>query len=151
MVEENFRHIVRVANTDLDGNKPIFMALHKIKGVGFMFSHAICQVLNMDAGKKTGLLSEKEVEQLSSVIRTPESYKIPSWLYNRRKDVETGDDLHLSGSDLSYTTSNDIKAMMKLKTYRGVRHSFKLPSRGQNTKSNFRKSKVKNAAKRKRT
>jgi len=150
MVENNdFRHIVRVANTDLNGNKSLLMALQKIKGVGHIFSHAICFVAKVDENKKTGNLTNPEVEKLTDVIEHPLANGIPSWMLNRQKDLDTGNDLHLTSADLSFQISNDIKAMMKLKIYKGTRHSAKLPVRGQNTKSNFRRSKVKNAAKRK--
>ena len=48
--KENFRYFVRIANTDLDGNKPIGNALRKIKGVSFMFSNMICSVAGIDKG-----------------------------------------------------------------------------------------------------
>lgn len=150
MAENNdFRHIVRVANTDLNGSKPLLMALQKIKGVGHIFSHAICYIAGIDENKQTGTLSNDEVEKLTGVVQDPVANGIPTWMLNRRKDLDTGSDIHLISSDLTYTLSNDIKGMMKLKIYRGTRHSSKLPVRGQNTKSNFRRSKVKNAAKRK--
>jgi small subunit ribosomal protein S13 len=148
--QEGFRHMVRVVNTDLDGNKQLVMALQKIKGIGFMLSHAICTVTKIDPTFKTGYLDENQVELLTGAIRNPASKGIPQWMFNRRKDMETGDDIHMFGSDLTYAVSNDIKAMMRLRNYRGTRHFFHLPSRGQSTKSNFRKSKVKNAAKKKR-
>ena len=40
--------IVRIASTDVDGSLPVFKALRRIKGVGFMFSNAVCQVNNID-------------------------------------------------------------------------------------------------------
>ena len=46
--KENFRYFVRIANTDLDGNKPIGNALRKIKGVSFMFANMICSVAGID-------------------------------------------------------------------------------------------------------
>lgn len=147
--DDNFRYIVRVVNTDLDGNKQVFMALQKIKGVSFMFANAVCEVLKLDKKKRVGYLTEKDVESLNDVLKNPQSHDIPMWMLNRRKDPETGVDSHLVGTDLSYTVQNDIKNMIRLRVYRGTRHASHLPVRGQNTKSNFRKSKVKNAAKKK--
>lgn len=147
--DDNFRHIVRILNTDLDGNKQIFMALQKIKGVGFMMSNAICEVTKLDKRKKAGYLNEKEVEAISAVLRNPSAFNVPEWMFNRRKDSETGDNIHMVGTDLIYAVQNDIKNMIRLRIYRGTRHAAHLPSRGQKTKSNFRKSKVKNAAKKK--
>jgi len=55
------------------------------------------------------------------------------------RDLETGEDLHLVGPDLKFTREQDVKMMIKIKSYRGVRHMFGLPVRGQRTKSSFRK------------
>lgn len=145
-----FRHIVRIANTDLDGNRPIYHALRKIKGVSFSFANAVCSIAKVKKTEKTGNLSEKDVEQLETVIKNPSKFNIPVWMFNRRKDFETDEDLHLVASDLTFTQDNDIKILKKIKSYKGLRHQWKLPLRGQQTKSNFRKSKVVGAAKKKR-
>ena len=50
--KEEFKHLVRIVNTDLDGNKHISIALKKIKGVGFMFSNMVCSIANIDGRKK---------------------------------------------------------------------------------------------------
>ena len=54
MTEETFKHIIRLAHTDLDGNKAVYHSLRKIPGVSYMFSNAICNVLNLDKAKKMG-------------------------------------------------------------------------------------------------
>ena len=68
---------------------------------------------------------------------------IPAWLFNRRKDAETGKDKHLLAADLTFQKDNDIKLLQKMKSYRGSRHQAKRPARGQRTRSNFRKNKGK--------
>ena len=134
---DNVKVIIRVANTDLDGNKDIYNALRKIKGVSFMLSNVICNSLDIDRQKKAGTLSEKEIKEIENLISNPK--KIPSWLLNRRKDYETGDDLHLIGSKLKLRKEFDIKRLKKIKSYRGMRHAYGLPVRGQKTRSHFRK------------
>jgi len=64
-------------------------------------------------------------------------------MLNRRKDYETGEDKHLLSSDLAFTKDNDIKMLKKIKSYKGMRHAFGLPVRGQRTRSNFRRNKGK--------
>ena len=59
-------------------------------------------------------------------------------MVNRRKDIETGEDRHLVGVDLKFMQEQDIKRMIKIKSYKGVRHMFGLPVRGQRTRSSFR-------------
>jgi small subunit ribosomal protein S13 len=141
------RYILRIANTDLNGEKPISLALCKIKGVSHMFAHALCYVGGIDKMKKAGDLSEAEEKRLNELIRNPRGAGIPEWILNRRNDVESGEDMHLIGSDIAYAKENDIKRMKKIKTYKGLRHAVGLPVRGQRTKSNFRKNKKKGSGK----
>ena len=141
--EKDFRHIVRIANTDLDGSKPLYHALNKIKGVSFMFANALCNFSNIDRNKIVGKLTQDEVSKLEGMLKNPAEYGFPFWMLNRRKDYESGADKHLLGSDLKWQIENDIKLMKKIKSYRGVRHMSGLPVRGQKTKNNFRKKKGK--------
>ena len=143
MAEKEFKHLVRVASTDLDGNKQIVIALRKIKGINFQFANAACAMANVDRTKKTGYLLDDEIKRLDEVIKNPVKHGAPVWMLNRRKDYEDNSDNHLLLSDLDFTKDNDIKRMKKIKCYRGMRHAFGLPVRGQRTKSNFRKSKGK--------
>ena len=140
---KDFKHILRISNTDLDGARPIGISLKKIKGIGFMFSNLVCHLSNIDKKKRTGDLSEEETKKIESVIKDPLKYGIPSWMLNRRKDVETGADKHLLAVDLTFTKDNDIKMMKKIKSYRGIRHILGQPVRGQKTKGNFRENKGK--------
>jgi len=145
------RHIVRIANTDLVGEKQLRRSLLKINGVGEMFAEAICKMAKMDPSMKTGVLDEKQVEVLSRIILDPEASGIPSWMLNRQRDPETGADHHLLGGDIKFTVENDIKTQRRIKSYRGVRHAAGLPVRGQRTQGNFRKAKGKAAVKKKKT
>lgn len=143
MEDKNFRYLVRVHNTDLNGNKQLIIALQKIKGVGFMYSNMICQMANIPKEKKTGTLTDKEVEMIDKIIKNPKSFNAPIWMLNRRKDYESGEDSHLLTSELTYAVDNDKKRLQKIKSYKGIRHSVGLPVRGQRTKSNFRRNKGK--------
>ena len=140
---KDFKHIVRIANADLEGSKPIFQSLRKIKGISFMLANAVCSSAGIEKTKKTGYLHEEELKRLNEVIREPSKFNIPSWMFNRRKDFETGEDKHLISEDLMFIHDNDIKMLKKMRCYRGVRHSLDLPVRGQRTKGNFRKNKGK--------
>jgi small subunit ribosomal protein S13 len=141
--EKGFKHLVRVANTDLDGSKAILFSLTGIKGVSIMLSNAILSVSTIPKDKKTGTFEEKDVAELNEILSDLGKYKIPTWMFNRRKDYETGEDKHIISSDLTFTKENDLKRLKKVKSYRGLRHAWKLPVRGQRTKSNFRRSKGK--------
>ena len=139
----NFRHIVRVANTDLNGKKPVVYSLRKIKGVGTSFGHAICGVLHLDEGRKLGDLSEEETKRIEEVILHPQKFNVPGWIFNRQRDMETNSDRHMVGNELIFTQEMNVKMMKKIRSYKGVRHMLGLPVRGQKTRSKFRKNKGK--------
>jgi len=139
----DFRHIVRIVNTDLKGEKQVGMAIQKIKGVSVMFSNFICYSAKINPKAITGKLSAEDITKLEDVMKNPAKYNCPSWMMNRRKDSETGQDMHIITTDWDITIDNDIKKMKKIRSYRGVRHMIGQPVRGQRTKSNFRKNKGK--------
>ena len=141
--KQELKYFVRIANTDLDGNKPIGHALTKIKGISFMFSNAVLNVSMIEKTKKAGYLSEDQVSRIDDIIKEPSKFGIPQWLFNRKKDPEDGTNKHLLGATLAFIQDNDIKMMKKMKSYKGVRHSLGLPVRGQRTRSNFRRNKGK--------
>ncbi|MFP4118748.1 MAG: 30S ribosomal protein S13 [Candidatus Woesearchaeota archaeon] len=149
--DENFRHIVRVANTDLHGGKPLYLALQKIKGVGENFARIACKISGYDTMTLTGTLSEKQAGEIEVVIKDPVKAGIPSWMYNAQKDYESGEDFHLLHSDLDFKQDNDIKRKKKMKSNVGLRHQWKLPVRGQRTKSHFRPNAGKGSAVKKRS
>ena len=139
----NFKHIVRVANVDIQGTKSTRLALTEIKGVGMNLADVVCITAGIDKAKKAGDLAEEEVKKLNKILENLEEYNIPSWFFNRRKDYDTGKDMHLLTGNISFYKENDLKRLKKLKTLRGVRHQKGLPVRGQRTKSHFRKNKGK--------
>ena len=140
-MEKEFKHLVRIVNTDLKGSVPVGHALMKIQGVSFNFSNAICSGISIDKSKKVGDLSEKEIELIDDCIKNPKKYNIPEWMYNRRGDVVSGEDRHVVSSDLKIEKEFDIKRLKKIKSYKGLRHAVGLPVRGPRTRSNFRKKK----------
>lgn len=141
--ENNIKHIVRVVNVDLPGQKNLRVALTKIKGIGQNLADGICRLAGVDRRMKTGALSEKDVASLEEVIKNPNSKGIPVWMFNRRRDMETGEDKHLITGTLNFEHDNDLKRLKKIKSYKGIRHSKRLPVRGQRTRSNFRRGKGK--------
>ncbi len=140
---KDFKYIVRIANTDLNGTKSIQNSLRQIKGINFMFSNLVCHLAKIDANKRSGDLNEQEIEILDKIVNNPSKFGAPVWMFNRKKDSETGIDTHLIANDLTLLQDNDIKTMKKIKSYKGIRHILGQPVRGQRTKSNFRKNKGK--------
>ena len=136
MKKQTFKHLVRICNTDLEGEKQTNYALTKIKGISFNFANAICTSLNIKKTKKAKELTEQEIKKIEQQIQTP---NLPTWLLNRRKDFATGKNKHLITSKLELQKELDIKRLQSIKSYRGLRHAWGLPLRGQRTRSNFRK------------
>lgn len=149
--EKKFRHIVRILNTDIDGNKSILMALQKIKGAGFMMSKIICKISGIDESEIAGNMSDDKIKKIEEIISNPLNSGIPSWALNRRNDYVTGKDKHLFSGDLKYQLENDKKRLQRIKSYRGLRLAVGLTVRGQKTKSNFRRNKGKGLGVKKRS
>lgn len=139
-IEAREDRLVRILSKDVEGKMNVYAGLTKIKGVSWSLSNATCKILNIDKKRKIGSLSDEEIAKVSSFLKNP---KVPHYLVNRRRDLESGEDKHLIGSDLELRQDFDIKRLKKIKSYRGLRHLSGLPSRGQRTKSHFRSNKTK--------
>ena len=133
-----FKHIVRIADTDLDGKKPIVHALTGIKGVGLRMARSIVNHLGINAMTKLGELDDETIDRLKKFVEE-EIESLPSWMLNRRKDLHTGKDLHLLSKDVDFAKKLDIERLIKMKAYRGVRHARGYKVRGQRTRSTGRK------------
>ena len=140
--KDDMRLIVRISGIDLDGNKPIDRALTKIKGIGVRMGKNIAVAFEKSAGismtRKTGSLSEEESKKLEEVVQNPVKFGVPEWSLNRRKDFYTGASRHMVMSDLDLTLRGDLQRMTETKSYKGLRHAWGLPVRGQRTKSTHR-------------
>src|SRR3989344_9483268 len=142
--KKDFFSLVRIVQTDIPGNKSVIVGLTYIKGVSWSISNALCIILNIDKNKKIVNLNEQEIEKITNFLKGDNS-ALPNFLLNRRKDFETGKDSHLIGSDLDVKKEFDIRRLKKIRSYRGLRHAFGQPTRGQRTKSHFRTRKGKKA------
>ncbi|MDP1694339.1 MAG: 30S ribosomal protein S13, partial [Candidatus Woesearchaeota archaeon] len=136
----DFKELIRVASTDIPGKKKLYYGLTDIHGISFSFSNALCHTLSLDKNRKIGSLNEKEIKDIETSISHPE--KIPAWVRNRRKETETGADVHAIGSNLKLMQEFDVRRLKKIRSYRGMRHALGLPVRGQSTKAHFRHGKV---------
>lgn len=139
----DFKHLIRIADTDIDGKKAVEYGLANIKGVGVPLAHAICVVAKINGLEKCGNLSDEQIKKLDEIARHVHKFGVPKWMYNRQNDLETGETKHLVTNELIFAKENDIKLMRRIKCYRGTRHTRGLPVRGQRTRSNFRKNKGK--------
>jgi small subunit ribosomal protein S13 len=138
MAEETHK-IVRVMRRDLPGDRKIENALRSIKGVDFMMARAIRIKSGLDPNTKLGDLPDDEIAKLTKLLEAPEQLNLPVWMLNRRLDPATGKNSHIFESDLDIIKREDLGTMKKIKCYRGYRHMFGLPCRGQRTRSTGRK------------
>jgi small subunit ribosomal protein S13 len=108
--------LARIAGVDLPRNKRIEIGLTYIYGIGKTSSRRILEKLNIDPDIKTDQLSDEEVSNIRKVIDS--EYRVEGIL---RSEV-----------------SMNIKRLMDLGCYRGLRHRKSLPVRGQRTSTNSR-------------
>ena len=135
--EKKMQRMVRIMATDVDGSLSVIRALRKIKGIGFAFANALCLKCNIDPQQKVGLLGAEDAKRLEETVKTT----FPPWLVNRRNDPETGANRHLIGTQIQLQLREDINAMRKMRSYKGIRHELGQPVRGQRTRSTFRTNK----------
>lgn len=139
MSVQEYRHIVRIIGNDIPGSKKVLLGLTQIKGVGYNFATAVLNTLKIDTNSNIGFLTEEQVKAIEKVITDPTSANFPVWLLNRRKDIETGKDMHLLTSDIPFTLRNDIERERVTSSWRGFRHLYGLKVRGQRTRTTGRK------------
>ena len=108
--------MARLLGSNIPDNKRIEYALTIIYGIGWTTAAKICKVTKINTHKKLGDLTEEEVKKITAVVEN--DYKIEG--------------------DLREERSVNIKRLREIGSYRGMRHSQELPSRGQRTRSNGR-------------
>ena len=136
---QEYRHIVRIVGNDIPGERKVIVGLTQIKGIGYNFATAILDILKVDTNSNIGNLSDDNVQGIEKLILNPIEGNIPTWFINRRKDIETGTDLHLLTSDIPFTLRNDIERERIAASWRGYRHLSGLKVRGQRTRTSGRK------------
>jgi len=108
--------LARIAGIDLPRNKRIEIGLTYIHGIGRSTSNQILNTLKIDLDIKTDDLSESEINSIRKVI----------------------DSEYMVEGELRTKVSMNIKRLMDLGSYRGLRHRKSLPVRGQRTSTNAR-------------
>ncbi len=136
---QEYRHIVRIVGKDIPGDKKLSVGLTQIKGIGYNFANALIGALGLNPNSNIGFLTDSQVVQIEKVLKDPVSINFPSWIYNRRKDVETGANTHLLTSDVAFIVRNDIEREKLSNSWRGFRHTYGLKVRGQRTRTTGRK------------
>ena len=135
--DEDFNFIVRIASSDIDGQKRTVIGLQSIKGVGKRVAEIVAKRAKVDPSVKIGALPDDKVAELEQLVTKYVEYA-PEWAINRQNDYESGSDMHLLGNDLDIIQKDDINRMKMIRCYRGIRHEGRHKVRGQRTRSNGR-------------
>ena len=146
--DPDFKYIIRIANSDVSGEERLGFALTSIRGVGPRISNAIIQKLKLNPEELAGNLTDKNVDKIENAVQNINEF-VPSWLLNRQKDYDTGENIHPVSIDLKMAHDDDLNRMKKVKSYKGIRHASGHKVRGQRTYSNGRKGLALGVSKRK--
>ncbi|KAF5423309.1 MAG: 30S ribosomal protein S13 [ANME-2 cluster archaeon HR1] len=136
--QEEIKHIVRVANTDLEGKKSVQYSLTGIKGINRRSARIISDISGVDPAATMGYLEDEQIETLNKTVDDIESI-LPVWMLNRRKDYLSGEDKHIVATDVLLIKREDLNSMKKTRSYKGIRHERGHKVRGQRTKSTGRR------------
>jgi len=141
-MSQEYRYILRIMGTDVEGTLKTVYALTAIKGISLSLANAILRKAGINPDLRVGFLTEVDITKIEGIIREPARYGLPAWLFNRRKDVETGKDEHLISADLVLRNKTDIDQAKEIRSWRGYRHAYSLKVRGQHTKTTGRAGKA---------
>ena len=108
--------MARIAGVDIPKDKQIWVALQRIYGIGPAVSQKVLAQAGVDAVIKSDNLTEDEVNRVREII-------------DREYIVE---------GELKREVNQNIKRLIEIGSYRGIRHRHNLPVRGQNTRTNAR-------------
>ena len=108
--------MARIAGVDLPKEKPIWVALQSIYGIGATSSKRIMAATRIDPGIRVKELSEEQVGQIRDVL--DKQYRVEG--------------------DLRREVQSNIKRLIEISCYRGTRHRLRLPVHGQRTRTNAR-------------
>ena len=108
--------MARIAGVDLPKQKKVLFGLQYIFGIGSYVASSVLEKAKVNPDKKVGDLTEEEVAEIRSALQA--EYKVEGAL---RSEIQ-----------------QNIKRLMDIGAYRGVRHRKSLPVRGQRTRTNSR-------------
>ena len=93
VIAEEFQHILRVQNTNIDGNIKITNAMCAIRGMGRRYTDLVLKKAEVDRSKRAGQITEDELDRIQTTMTQPKNFKIPVWFLNRRRDWRDGKDM----------------------------------------------------------
>uniref|UniRef100_A0A803LI49 40S ribosomal protein S18 n=1 Tax=Chenopodium quinoa TaxID=63459 RepID=A0A803LI49_CHEQI len=142
VANEDFQHILRLLNTNVDGKQKIMFAMTSIKGIGRRYANICCKKADIDMNKRAGELTTTELDNLMTVVANPRQFKVPDWFLNRQKDYKDGRYSQVVSNQLDMKLRDDLERLKKIRNHRGLRHYWGLRVRGQHTKTTGRRGKT---------
>jgi len=106
----------RVIGVDIPDNKRLIISLTYIQGVGLKTSHELIGKLGLDPDMRARQLTEEDIGRLNGILQSE----------------------YIVEGDLRRQVQNNIKRLISIHSYRGLRHRSGLPVRGQSTQCNAR-------------
>ena len=106
----------RVIGIDIPDNKRLEISLMYIFGIGRALSNEICEKLGLDKNMRAVKLTQDDIARINSLLQTE----------------------YVAEGDLRRQIQNNIKRLVSIHSYRGLRHRLGLPVRGQRTRTNSR-------------
>lgn len=103
--------MVYILNKNFPNKKKLRLALLQLFGIGSFLSQQICDQLGCSKFTRVEQLTQPQIDKLIRIINQ----------------------YYIIGSDLKRLITNDVKRLIKIGSYRGIRHSQGLPVRGQRT------------------
>ncbi len=108
--------MARVLGIDLPSNKRLEIALTYLYGIGRKLSNQVIAKLTLDPNMRASRLTEEDVARLNALLQSQ----------------------YIVEGDLRRQVQNNIKRLISIHCYRGMRHRLGLPVRGQRTRTNAR-------------
>merc|ERR1712194_853550 len=106
---QNFQHILRMCNTNVDGREKVMFALCAIRGIGRRFANVVCKKCDIDVNK------------IVAVMNNPLQFKIPSWMLNRNRDTKDGKTCQKYANFLDQALREDVERMKRVRLHKGLR------------------------------
>jgi small subunit ribosomal protein S13 len=106
----------RVLGIEIPDNKRLEISLQYIYGIGKTLSNELCQKLGLDKNMRAVKLTQDDIARINSMLQTD----------------------YVAEGDLRRQIQNNIKRLVSIHSYRGLRHRLGLPVRGQRTRTNSR-------------
>ncbi|PKL54762.1 MAG: 30S ribosomal protein S13 [Candidatus Methanoperedenaceae archaeon HGW-Methanoperedenaceae-1] len=136
--DDEIKHLVRIAGTDLKGSRSVLLAMTGIKGINRRVAKILVLHSGVDPKATIGYLEDAQIEKLQSSVDNISNI-IPTWMMNKQNELISGEYKHVIGTDVYMSLTEDLNTMKKTRSYKGLRHDRGLRVRGQRTRATGRR------------